>query len=60
MITCFCRGEGYPHEFESDDCECPEDPVEEGADPEPLDYYNREESRYLDRINAADINKHRE
>ena len=57
MITCFCRGEGYPHEFESDDCECPEDPVEEGADPLTREEYEAEENRYLDRQNAESINR---
>jgi hypothetical protein len=57
MITCYCHGPDYPHEWRAESWCCGEEPEEEGADPETLDYYNREESRYLDKQNARDINK---
>ena len=45
------------HEWNSEDCDCLEEPVEEGADELTIDEANREESRYLDRQNARDINR---
>jgi hypothetical protein len=57
MTKCACHGPDYPHEWRSESWCCGEEPEEDGADVEPLDYYNREESRYMDRINARDINK---
>ena len=59
MITCTCHGPLEPHELGEPEWCCGEEPDEDDADVEPPDYYNREESRYLDRQNARDINRRR-
>ena len=56
MNSCYCHGTP-PHEWNSEDCDCLEDPVEEGADELTIEDANREESWYLYRQNARDINR---
>ncbi len=57
MKSCWCHGPDYPHELLSESWCCGEEPEEADADREPMDEYNREESRCLDRINAREINR---
>jgi hypothetical protein len=57
MKPCLCHGPDYVHEWRSESWCCGTEPDEDDADVEPLDYYNREESRYLDKQNARDVNK---
>ena len=57
MTKCTCHGPDYPHELHSEPWCCGSEPDEDDADVEPIDYYNREESRYIDRANARSINR---
>jgi hypothetical protein len=60
VTPCLCHGPDYEHEWRSESWCCGEEPEEADADVEPIDWYNMEESRYLDKQNARDINKRRE
>lgn len=53
-MICLCHGHEYPHEWKSESWCCGEEPEEDGMT---IAEYEREESRYLDRINASDINR---